>query len=130
LAAEHVFYELPGSEVGAWDSFSTRNIGMKVNQRMAREFGGSSERVRESSSKWLKRFLGVNTNSWGQLECASFEDFAMVLSLAPGLASWGWPEKQALVQIIRSKSAAHEMRYLRLMQKHRRLRHVLLKLGS
>src|SRR5580704_19385600 len=33
LAAGHVFYEL--GEVGAWDGFSTRKIGMKVNQRMA-----------------------------------------------------------------------------------------------
>src|SRR5580704_16258504 len=33
LAAGHGFYEL--SEVGAWDGFSTRKIGMKVNQRMA-----------------------------------------------------------------------------------------------
>ena len=30
LAAGHVFYELPGSEVGAWDRFSTRNIGLRV----------------------------------------------------------------------------------------------------
>ncbi len=31
LAAGHVFYELPGSAVGAWDRFSTRNIGLRVN---------------------------------------------------------------------------------------------------
>ena len=35
LAAGHVFYDLPGTEVGAWDRFSTRNIGLRVNQRMA-----------------------------------------------------------------------------------------------
>src|SRR5580698_3513420 len=122
LAAGHVFYELPGSEVGAWDSFSTRNIGMKVNQRMAQEFGGSSEGIRTVSSRWLARFLGVNADSWGPLGCASFENLAMVLSLAPGLSSWGPQEKQVLVQLIRSKSAANEMHYLRLTQKHGRLR--------
>src|SRR5258707_13671464 len=39
LAAGHAFYELPGSEPREWDIFSTRNIGMRVNRRMAREFG-------------------------------------------------------------------------------------------
>jgi len=130
LAAGHVFYELPGSEVGAWDNFSTRKIGMKVNQRMARDFGGNSQRMRQASSKWLARALAVNPASQEALEKATIENFAMVLSLVPGLASWSGQEKRALLQIIRAKPAANEMRYLRLMQMHSRLRATLLKLGS
>lgn len=130
LAAGHVFYELPGSEVGAWDSFSTRKIGMKVNRRMARDFGGSSERMRQSSSKWLSRVLSVQPALLEPVGRASFENFAMVLSVAPDLASWSRQEKQALVQIIRAKSAANEMRYLHLMERHRRLRELMLKLSS
>jgi hypothetical protein len=130
LAAGHVFYELPGSEVGAWDSFSTRKIGMKVNQRMAREFGGSSERIREASSNWLARVLAVQRDSFGRLERASFENFAMVLALVPDLASWSQPEKQALLEIIRAKPAPNETRYLHLTKKHPRLRKVLLRLGA
>jgi hypothetical protein len=130
LATGHVFYELPGSEVGAWDSFSTRKIGMKVNQRMAREFGGSSERIREASSNWLARVLAVQRDSFGRLERASFENFAMVLALVPDLASWSQPEKQALLEIIRAKPAPNETRYLHLTKKHPRLRKVLLRLGA
>jgi hypothetical protein len=130
LAAGHVFYELPGSEVGAWDSFSTRKIGMKVNQRMARKFGGSSERIRGASSNWLARVLAVQRDSFGRLERASFENFAMVLALVPDLASWSQPEKQALLEIIRAKPAPNETRYLHLTKKHPRLRKVLLRLGA
>lgn len=129
LAAGHVFYELPGSEVGAWDSFSTRKIGMKVNQRMAREFG-SRDRIRESSSKWLSRILGVHLDSWGPQEWAGFENFAMVLALVPDVRSWSREEKRALLQVIRAKAAANEVRYLQLTQKHHRLRDALRKLGS
>ena len=129
LAAGHVFYELPGSEVGAWDSFSTRNLGMKVNQRMAREFAGNDERIRKESSRWLARILGVQPASL-EPERASFENFAMVLRLASDLASWGPHEKQQLLQVICAKTAANEMRYLRLTQRHSQLRRVLLKLGS
>jgi hypothetical protein len=130
LAAGHVFYELPGSEVGAWDSFSTRKIGMKVNQRMARKFGGSSERIRGASSNWLARVLAVQRDSFGRLERASFENFAMVLALVPDLVSWSQPEKQALLEIIRAKPAPNETRYLHLTKKHPRLRKVLLRLGA
>src|SRR6266853_6805313 len=73
LAAGHVFYELPGSEVGAWDRFSTRNIGMRVNRRMARDFGGDAVRIREHSRRALERILfpksgDVSTSSWTPLE--------------------------------------------------------------
>jgi hypothetical protein len=130
LAAGHVFYELPGSEAGAWDRFSTRRIGMKVNQRMARQFSGSSERMRKAASKWLAGVLGLNTTLWETLERATFEDFAMVLSLDRSLRAWSRHEKQALLDVIRAKSAANEMRYLHLTHKHQRLREALLKLGS
>jgi hypothetical protein len=130
LAAGHVFYELPGSEPGAWHSFSTRKVGMKVSQRMAREFAGSSERMRNASSKWLAGILGLRTDAWGSLEQASFENFAMVLSLAGRPASWSGEEKEALVQVIRAKTAANELRYPHLTQRHKRLREALLKLGS
>jgi len=128
LAAGHVFYEL--GEVGAWDGFSTRKIGMKVNQRMANEFDGSSTRMRQAASKWLARVLAVEPDSLGSTERASFENFAVVLSLIPRVASWSRQEKQELLQIIRAKPAANEMRYLHLTQRHRRLREAILKLGS
>src|SRR5208337_264543 len=61
LAAGHVFYDLPASEVGAWDTFSTRNIGLRVNRRMARKFGGDASRMRDHSRRELERLLGVSS---------------------------------------------------------------------
>jgi hypothetical protein len=135
LAAGHAFYEfsktkLPGSEVGAWDSFSTRNIGLRVNRRMAREFQGDSGRMRKESLRSIARILGVDTSLWTSSERASFENFALFLALVPGLAAWKREEKEALVRILRSKSEADEMVYLHLTQRHERLREALLKLGS
>jgi hypothetical protein len=130
LAAGHVFYELPGSEVGAWDSFSTRNIGLRVNRRMAREFQGDSARMRQESLRSVTRILGVNASPWTSAERASFENFALLLALVPSLQSWKHEAKEELAQIIRSKSKADEMLYLHLTQRHERLRGALLKLGS
>jgi hypothetical protein len=130
LASGHAFYELPGNEVGAWDTFSTRNIGLRVNRRMAREFQGDSSRMRQQSVRSVARILGVDASSWTSSERVSFENFAVLLGLVPGLHSWRRDEKEALVRIIRSKSKADEMIYLHLTQRHERFREALLKLGS
>src|ERR1039457_6721976 len=135
LASGHVFYELPGSEVGAWDSFSTRNIGLRVNRRMARDFDGDASRMREHSRRALERILGlkvgsVSTSSWRTLEKAAFENFALVLAQVPGLRAWTREEKEDLVRIIRAKSKPDEMLYLHLTQRHGRFRKALLTLGS
>ena len=129
LAAGHVFYELPGSEVGAWDRFSTRNIGLRVNRRMARDFSGDAVRMREQSRRAMETILGVSTTSWSLLEKSVFDNFAMVLTDLPGLRAWTRVEKEDLVRVIRGKSKPDEMLYLQLTQRHERLRKALLSLG-
>ncbi len=118
LAEGHMFYEMLGCEAGAWYRFSTRN------------FGGDSNRIRQASAATAARILGAQISRWKPLEHAAFENFALVLALVPDSARWKRSEKQALVEIIRAKVSRNEMKYLRLMQRHSRLRAALLKLGS
>ncbi len=130
LASDHAFYELPGSEVGAWDNFSTRKIGLRVNQHMAREFGGDAVLMRERSTRALERTLDVTTLTWTPLEKAAFDNFAGVLMEVPELKGWTREEKAGLVRIIRAKAKPDEMLYLHLTQQHGRLRDALLHCGS
>jgi hypothetical protein len=122
--------ELPGSEAGAWDRFSTRNVGLQVNRRMAQDFGGDAVRMREHSRRALERILRVRTSSWKPLEKAAFDNFALVLADVPGLHAWAQEEKEDLIRIIRAKAKPDEMLYLHLTQRHERLRRALLTLGS
>jgi len=130
LASGHVFYELPGSEIGAWDAFATRNIGLRVNERMARDFAGDAVRMREHARQRLERILDVRTVSWTALERQAFANFAFVLSLVSELRRWTSKEKENLLQIILAKPKPKEMPYLHLTQRHGRLREALLKCGS
>jgi hypothetical protein len=130
LAQGHVFFELPGSEPGAWDRFSTRNLGFRVNQRMGREFGGSSKRVRQASVAEVSRALAIQGSRWNMAEQRCLENWATVLALIPDLAAWPSAEKSALAQLVRAQAGTDEMHYLRLTQRHRRLRQELLRLGS
>ena len=130
LAAGHVFYDLPGTEIGAWDRFSTRNIGLRVSQRMAREFGGDIERMRDHTRRALERNLSIHTSNWKPLDKLAFDNLALALAEAPAPRVWTKKEKEELVRIIRAKSAPDEMRYLHLTQRHERLRQAILQAGS
>jgi hypothetical protein len=130
LAAGHVFYELPGAEVRAWDRFSTRNIGLQVNRQMARDFAGDAVQMREHARRALERMLKVSTSSWKPLEKTAFENFALVLIQVPRLHTWTQEEKADLVRIIRAKFKPDEMAFLHLTQRHERFRQALLNLGS
>ena len=50
LASGHMLFELPGETIeGLWDTFEARNIGLNVQQRMARDFEGEPDRLRKDS---------------------------------------------------------------------------------
>jgi len=135
LAAAHVFYELcgydlSGSKPGAWDNFSTRNLGLRVNRRMADKFEGDSTKIRQASPAEVGRALAITPARWSPTERRAFENWALVLALIPDLRRWSTEEKQDVVKIIRAQAAPNEMRYLRRTQHHPRLRDELLRLGS
>jgi len=130
LAAGHVFYELPGAEIGAWVRFRVRNLGFRVNRYMATHFAGSAERMRQVSSAKLARALDVNLSGLSRLERTACENFAVVLALVPDFPRWSADQKRKLAAIIRAKAVPDERRYVRLLQSHPRLRAAVLRLGS
>ncbi len=130
LSGAHVFYELPGSESCAWDAFSTRNLGLRVNRRMAQEFDGDSERLRRASLGEVGRALSIDFSDWNSAEHQAFENWSLVLALVPDLRRWSPRERQDAAAIIRAQAGRGEMHYLRLTQRHARLREEVLRLGS
>ncbi|MGA7461618.1 MAG: hypothetical protein WBW69_15420 [Candidatus Korobacteraceae bacterium] len=124
LAAEHVFYETGDGPRGLWDRFSIRNIGFAVERLMAGKFKGDPEAMRRKTSEWLARELGVELS-----QDAAFADFAGMLALAREIKRWSKEEKRGLAEIIRAKMGASEFEYLRLMQRHEKLKQVMVRLG-
>jgi hypothetical protein len=118
------------SRSGDWDRFQVRNIGLAVQRYMAAQFAGDAEKFRAVADKELARVLGVKTNDWREAGLSAFSDFAVTLSLVDDLSRWNKVEKEALVKIIRAKATSDESSYLKLTQKHSRLRRALIKLGS
>jgi hypothetical protein len=112
-----------------WDLFHIRNLGLAVNCRMAGQFGGDAARIRQAATRRVARVLGVTLEAWSADQQAAFSSLALVFDLIPNLARWTPAEKDLLAAIARAKSGRDEARYLRLMQRHARLRAALLRLG-
>jgi hypothetical protein len=108
LAKSPMIRQLNNTQSGAWDGFKVRQIGLKLQRLMAQEFAGDAARMRRKSAN----------------------DLSLVLLLIPDLNRWSAAEKRDLSRIIRAKSGTEEVAYLKLMQKHERLREALIKLGS
>jgi hypothetical protein len=130
LSKASVVYELPKAQRGAWDRFSIRNVGLAVQKRMAKDFDGNANALRKAAIERLARMIRVDTQRLKPQAQAAFADFATALSLVPDLDRWSSDEKDALRDIIAAKAGQTEQRYMRLLQKHARLRAAILKLGS
>ncbi|HXE89398.1 MAG TPA: hypothetical protein VNK82_00375 [Terriglobales bacterium] len=130
LAQGHVFYDLPGAEPGAWRRFQMRRLGFAVNRRMARDFDGDGATMRRQLTALVARWLGVRLDRWRDWERRAFENFALVLALVPDVGRWSQEAKREMVRIVQAKVAGDERRYMRLLQRHARLRQAILRLGS
>ncbi len=133
LARASMIFELDSNHMitlGDWDRFQVRNIGLAVARLMARKFGGDLNRMQTGSVESLTRLLGIRTESWRAAELAALSHFAGMLAAVGDLARWSQEEKLMLVKVIRAKAALDESVYLKLMQKHTRLRGAMIKLGS
>ena len=130
LAEGHVVYEMPGSQIGAWDRFQMRRIGFAVQRRMAEQFDGDAAKIRRTSKTRVAQALAVNPEAWSSLERRAFENYALVLALIPDLVRWVKDEKQDLVRVIRAKALSTESHYAHLLRDRTRLRSAMLRLGS
>jgi hypothetical protein len=130
LAEGHMFFEIGERPPGAWDTFSTRFLGLAVNRKLASNFGGNAIQMRERVSVHLAHALGVSIRRWAPREQKVFSNFAFALSLSRGIDKWSISEKRDLVAIIRAKAVSDETKYLGFLQQHERLRAAFLRVGS
>jgi hypothetical protein len=126
LAAGHMLFELRG-ESRQWDRFEARNVGLAALRRMAREFAGDNQKLREDSVSFVRRALGLKKQ---ETTTRLFADLSIVLAMDQNLANWSRAEKRLAAEILRAKTRGQEADYLRKMQKHASLRALLIKLGS
>lgn len=131
LAAGHLLFSLSEKpDDRRWDNFEVRRIGFAMQRRMARDFGGKAQAMRQQSVAIVSEALGRNAGEWSPAQKAAIENLALVLAMIPGIKNWSSQQRNLTARIIRAKAGRDEAPYLKLMQKHAALRDALMKLGS
>jgi hypothetical protein len=130
LAGGYMIYELSPGSRGAWDRFQVRKIGLAVQRRMAHEVNGDAEKIRGRSLQEVTRALDLDLAEWNPDELRVYGELAPALALIPDLKRWNKSEKDQLAKVIRAKASLDESTYLRLLQRHPRLRTAIIKIGS
>jgi hypothetical protein len=131
LAAGHLLYEAPSApHPSEWDNFRVPNIGLAVQRRLAHQFGGGERKPREALVTSVAQELGVKPTDLSASEQGAFSDLALVLAMIPDLSRWSKEEKSAIRQIVRAKTGTDELRYVKLLQSHQKLRDGLRTIGS
>lgn len=128
LAESPMVFELETKNQGDWDRFSVRNLWIAVQRQMAKR-GGDAQNFLTAEVKELTRLLRVEIENWPRTSLNVLTDFAAALSLVQ-VQRWSETERSALAKVIRAKAGANESSYLKLMQKHQRLRATMIKLES
>ena len=118
--------EDPGNR--AWDRFHIRNIGLAVERRMAASGLPAPQFLARSAAR-LARIVPSRPGRH-RPRTDAFASLAAALDLVPGLARWSAADLGALAKILDAKSSPSERSYMRLLQRHDRLRTALLRLGS
>ncbi|HLN79684.1 MAG TPA: hypothetical protein VK392_00690, partial [Thermoanaerobaculia bacterium] len=129
LVRGNLLYEAQAGRAGDWDRFHIRNVGLAVQRRMRRRYGGDAGRARREAATRVARALGMSVPRRPE-ERKAFTDLALALDLIPDIARWTCKEKSALARITRAKSGREEVAYLRGLQRHEKLRAALIRLGS
>ncbi|HSO73772.1 MAG TPA: hypothetical protein VLU47_02960, partial [Blastocatellia bacterium] len=131
LAAGHLLYEAPSVQhPGEWDNFRVPNIGLAVQRRLSKQLGDGERKLRQALVTSVAHALGVKPTDLSASEHRVFSDLALVLAIIPGLSRWSKEEKIAIKQIVRAKAGADEARYVRLLQRHKKLRDGVRTIGS
>ena len=114
LAVGPLIFELPSAPQGDWDRFAVRNVALAAQRSHP-----------EEAAARVSKALGVKIGPHPE-----FLNLAMVLDQVPDLADWPEADKKVVMAIVRAKMGPDETLYLRLLQKHPRLRAELLRLGA
>jgi hypothetical protein len=97
---------------------------------MSKDFGGDALKIRTASAARLKSVLGKRSPKAGEPGYRAFEDLALFLALIPDLSEWTDTDNEKLAMIIRAKTGGDESRYAKLLQRHKKLRAAIIKLGE
>ncbi len=131
LASENVYFHLGKERDDAIGILELPNVGLAVTDMLARRFGSDRERGEATLTLEARDLLGLRTVSgWSAGERLAFRRWAPLVTILPEVARWTPAEKRGLAAVIRAKGGRHESDFVRLFDRHRKLRKAIAALAA
>jgi hypothetical protein len=131
LSAAEMFLHLGKPREDVIGIFERGNIGLAITDYMAQRFGADRERGLRICASEAAKALGMRSLSrMSAAQRQAWERWAPIVLLIPGLGRWPHADKQAFARVIRAKGGHRESDFVRLFDKHRRLRRAIVELAQ
>jgi len=126
LANTDVCFHIDADDRDDWRELSLVKLGYLMTRYFAEKFDGDRDRGISRSVSVIADILQIrDMGKWSPDEITALRRLAPLMANIPDLARWTGKEKKALVQIIRSKGAARERRFVLLSIRHPRFKKAL-----
>jgi hypothetical protein len=131
LSAEYVFLHTAEPRSDVLGRLSLGNIGLHVSRLLARRGGAERERSMRACAREAARRLGVHSFAgWSAGERLAWERWSPLILALDGIEQWTAGDRGALVHVVRAKGGQRESEFVRLFDRHRRLRGAMLRLAE
>ena len=131
LSAAYVFLHTARPRRDVLGGLSLGNIGLHVSSLLARRFGAGRERGVRACAKDAARITGLRgLDGWSAGERLAWERWSPLVLALDGVERWPAEDLGALVRVVRAKGGQRESAFVRLFDRHRRLRRALLRLAA
>ena len=131
LASENLYFHLGKERDDAIGLLELPNVGLAVTDMLARRFGSDRERAEAVLILEARDLLGLRSLSgWSEGERLAFRRWAPLVTILPGIARWSAAQKHALTAVLRAKGGRRESDFVRLFDRHRKLRRAVAALAK
>ena len=131
LASENLYFHLGKKRDDAIGLLELPNVGLQVTDMLARRFASDRERAEAVLILEARDLLGLKSLSgWSEGERLAFRRWSPLVTILPGIARWSAAEKHALTAVLRAKGGRRESDFVRLFDRHRKLRRAVATLAK
>jgi hypothetical protein len=131
LSSVNMYLFLGRPRDGVIGLFSRESIGLKIVRYLAGRFGADRERGLDVCSREAARLLGLSSLAGlSPGERLAWRRWAPLVLMLPGVDSWSASERRAAARVVRAKGGRRESDFVKLFDRHRRLRQAVLDLAE
>jgi len=131
LTAETMFLDLEDRRGDVLGRLDVGNVGLAVAQYLAGRFGADREAGIRTCAEEAADLLGPAPSAgFTRAERLAWERWGPLVAILPGVKRWSAAERRALARVIRAKGGRYESDFVRLFDRHRRLRRAVAELAG